>query len=208
MEKKEKTENLNSNMKQCKSCNKEIAKSAKTCPNCGAINKKPFYKLKRTYVILIVLFMFVGIAGGSEDEPTPTNTIDNSSKENKDVVSEETSSTEVETEEQIEYTKYEVSQLVDDLNNNALAASEKYKNQYVELTGKLSVIDSSGEYISISPSNNDFSFTTVQCYIKTDEQKSIVSTLSKGDEIIVKGKIKSVGEILGYYLDIDEIQKN
>ncbi|MCU6061082.1 zinc-ribbon domain-containing protein, partial [Clostridioides difficile] len=31
-----------SKMIQCKSCSKEIASNAKSCPNCGAKNKKPF----------------------------------------------------------------------------------------------------------------------------------------------------------------------
>ena len=32
-------------------------------------------------------------------------------------------------------------------------------------------------------------------------------TMQNGDKIVVKGKIKSVGEVLGYSLDIDSIRK-
>lgn len=204
-----KKENEN-NMKQCEGCLTEIPKMAKICPKCGTRNRQPFYKLKRTYVILFLLFMFIGITSESEDDTvasTTSNTTVDNNEDIKEDVSEETSETEPETEPQIVYTKYDVAQLLDDLENNALAATEKYEKQYVELTGKLSVIDSKGKYISIEPANEGFYFENVSCYIKTDEQKSVVSTLSRGDNIIVKGKIKSVGEVFGYYLDIDEISK-
>lgn len=206
-----KKENQN-NMKQCEGCLTEISKMAKICPKCGTRNSQPFYKLKRTYVILFLLFMFIGITSESEDDTvvsTTSNTTVDNDENIKEDVSEETSETETEpeTEQQIVYTKYDVAQLLDDLSNNALAATEKYEKQYVELTGKLSVIDSKGKYISIEPANDYFSFDSVSCYIKTDEQKSVVSTLSRGDNIIIKGKIKSVGEVFGYSLDIDEISK-
>lgn len=42
---------------------------------------------------------------------------------------------------------------------------------------------------------------------KNDEQREIVKTLSRDDVIVVKGKIKGVGEVLGYFLDITEILK-
>ena len=50
-----------------------------------------------------------------------------------------------------------------------------------------------------------FTIQDVQCYIKNDEQKAQVANLSKGDVITVKGKIKSIGELMGYSLDIDSI---
>ena len=47
----------------------------------------------------------------------------------------------------------------------------------------------------------------VQCYIKSEEQKSAVMDMSIGDTLVVKGKIKDVGEVMGYSLDIDEVVK-
>ena len=52
-------------------------------------------------------------------------------------------------------------------------ASDKYKGQYLEITGKLSVIDSNGKYISITP-DDPFAILGVQCYIKSDEQKDAI----------------------------------
>ena len=35
----------------------------------------------------------------------------------------------------------------------------------------------------------------------------MIAELSKGDKITVKGKVKDVGEVMGYSVDIDEISK-
>lgn len=109
------------------------------------------------------------------------------------------------TKEEIEYTSYSVADMIADLNGNALNASEKYKDQYVEITGKLRNIDSDGKYISLDPDNDEFNLIGIQCYIKNDDQKSKVSSMTIGDSITLKGKVTSVGEVLGYSLDIDEI---
>lgn len=68
---------MNKKMTNCKSCGKEIAKSAKVCPHCGAKNKKPIYK-KWWFIFLIVVVLLVAI-GGSESESDNKNTssIDN-----------------------------------------------------------------------------------------------------------------------------------
>ena len=56
-------------MIQCKSCSKEIASSAKSCPGCGAKNKKPFYQ--RGWFIALAIFVIIGaIGGGGSDETT------------------------------------------------------------------------------------------------------------------------------------------
>lgn len=39
----------------CKTCGAEIAKSAKSCPHCGAKNKKPFFKKLWFWVMVIIL---------------------------------------------------------------------------------------------------------------------------------------------------------
>jgi aspartyl/asparaginyl-tRNA synthetase len=95
---------------------------------------------------------------------------------------------------------------MDDLDKNALKAEKKYNDQYVELTGKLSNIDSSGKYISLNPSDDRFTIIGVMCYIKNDTQSDKVMEMEKGQSVTLKGKIKSVGEVMGYSLDIDEIE--
>lgn len=49
-------------MKRCPVCGKEIAKTAKVCPGCGAKNKKPIYR--RGWVILVIIIAIAGIVIG------------------------------------------------------------------------------------------------------------------------------------------------
>ena len=190
-----------SKMVTCKHCGTEIAASAKVCPKCGGKNKKPIYK-RPWFIALIVIIIIsaIGSAGGDKTSNEAGN------NDTQVTTSENTNSTQPKSETpEITYTAYEVSELMDDLNGNALKAAEKYKDQYVELTGRLNVIDSSGKYISIVPTDDESAIKGVQCYIKTKEQKAAVMEMSIGDTLVVKGKIKDVGEFLGYSLDIDEV---
>ena len=194
----------------CKTCGTEIAANAKTCPKCGAKNKKPIYK--RPWFIVLMVLLVLGIIGSigkdsSSQESAPGS--QPTSAASSATVSEETNKEETSEQEEsvpdISYTAYTVSQLMDDLDSNALKAAETYKDQYVELTGRLNVIDSSGKYISIVPVDEEFAIIGVQCYIQTEEQKTTVTEMSMDDTVVVRGKITSVGEVMGYSLDIDEI---
>lgn len=181
-------------MTTCKHCGQEIAASAKVCPHCGGKNKPPIYK-RWWFIAIIVIIVLAAIGGsGSSDSSGSTS----STATSKTAVSSSSS------EAAIEYTAYTVTELSEDLDSNALKAADKYKGQYVELTGRLSVIDSNGKYISIIDSTDEWAITGVQCYIKNDEQKQVVMDMSIGDEIVVKGKITDVGEVLGYFLDMTE----
>ena len=172
----------------CKSCNAEIVASAKVCPHCGAKNKKPIYK-RPWFIVLILLIVIVVFVGGGSDEPVQSG-----------------GDSGQEVEQEIQYKAYDVDTLMDDLDDNAMKAAELYDNQYVELTGTLAVIDSSGSYISVHPLYDDYAIVGVTCYIKSDEQKQKIMNMSIGDTVVVKGKITDVGEILGYDLNIDSIK--
>lgn len=143
-------------------------------------SKKPIYK-RLWFIILIVVVIIgaVGAAGSGEDK--------------------------VESE-QIVYSQYDVSTLLTDLDENALKAAETYEGQYVSLTGEIGTIDSSGKYIDLFPTDDEWAIIGVQCYITNEEQKAAIMELSTGDTVTVEGKITSVGEVLGYSLDIDTIQ--
>ena len=84
-----------SKMTQCKSCAKEIATSAKSCPGCGAKNKKPIYK--RVWFWIIAIIIVIGATGGSgtddskeinsgnieSKQEVSQNNIENTTSENK-----------------------------------------------------------------------------------------------------------------------------
>ncbi|MDJ0305406.1 MULTISPECIES: hypothetical protein [Dehalobacter] len=98
-----------------------------------------------------------------------------------------------------------VDKLIEDLDNNALNASNTYKDKYVEITGQLSNIDSSGNYFSIGPLDGSFSLFNVMCYI-TEEQKATVAKFTNKQKVTVIGTITDVGEVIGYSLDVESIK--
>ena len=53
---------MKNNMSACKACGHEIAKNAKSCPQCGAKNKKPIFTKWWFWVIVV---MFIGVAAGA-----------------------------------------------------------------------------------------------------------------------------------------------
>lgn len=62
---------MKNKMKPCDSCGQEIATSAKTCPHCGAKNKKPIFK-KWWFWLLVVVVIGVAASGGNSKE-SPSN---------------------------------------------------------------------------------------------------------------------------------------
>lgn len=182
-----------SKMKICKDCGAEIAASAKTCPNCGGKNPKPIYK--RVWFIILCVLVLIGIigaaAGGGGDDSNTAAPASN------DTQSEEVA---------IEYTPITVGELNDALENNPAAASDEYKGNYYEVSGKLEVIDSDGSYISLTDPNDEWDIVGVTCNIQNDDQLAAIKEMSIGQDVTVKGKITDVGEVLGYSLDIDSIE--
>lgn len=182
------TNNIKS--RKCKKCKEQINKDAKICPYCRAKQGPP------TWLIIIIAIFVLGILfGGDSDEES----LDSNSNTNN------TNNTSTKVPETIEYIKVSKDDLDEALENNAASAKDTYKNKYVEVTGKLGTIDSDLSYIVLMSTTNEWDFNGIHCYIKNNEQKNIVKTLSKDQEITIKGKITDVGEVLGYYLNITEI---
>ena len=178
-------------MTNCKSCGHEISTSAKTCPNCGAKIKKPIYKRVWVYILAFVLIVGIGGCMGSSDSTSTSPS----------------SSSNTQKEETIEYTSCSIKEMQSELDENALAASDKYSGQYISIKGKLDIIDSSGDYFTVCASDDDWGFDSIHCEITSDDQLEAVKSLKSGDIIRVKGRITSVGEVLGYSLDVKEIPK-
>lgn len=176
-----------SKMKNCKACGAEIAISAKSCPKCGAKNKKPIWKQWWIWILIVIIpfAAICGIAGNSDTNPSDTNTTT--------------------IQEPISYSVVSVADMIDNLNTNALKAEKTYNEQYLEVTGRLGNIDPNGSYITLY--GGDFDFTGVQCYIQNDEQLNFVMDMVDDNTYTVRVKITDVGEILGYQADIIEFVK-
>lgn len=69
-------------MTNCKSCGKEIAINAKTCPSCGAKNKKPFYKKIWFWVIVVIIAIALVSGGGSNESSSSDNKPSNNNDNN------------------------------------------------------------------------------------------------------------------------------
>ena len=178
----------------CKKCGNEIDKKAVICPNCGCKVKKPIHKEWWFWVVIVILIIAGGAAAGGKNE---TN---NSSA---DVASSSQTDSKAETKS---YEKIELQIMIDDLKANALKAENTYNNKYVEITGRITNFDSDGSYISIeSVSAGDFNLDTILCNIGNKEQLDLLLENSTGDIVTIRGKVTSVGEILGYSVKIEEI---
>lgn len=174
----------------CDSCGAEIATSAKICPQCGAKVKRPITKKWWFWVVVVVIIAaIVGGTSGSKsgDKPAPDEPMT--------------------PQQPISYTHYNVTELFDALKNNAMKAQSDFKDQYVEIEGYLDVVDSDGKYIGVGAAPNDYNYIlqNVQCYIKDDTQKQQIMEIGTESPITVRGKIISVGEVLGFSMNIDSI---
>ena len=178
--------------KKCKHCKMDIPKDAKICPHC---RKKQKSGILKWVVLILIIGVVIGAVTG-EDKST-----DSTTKQTEATASD----SQKQESESIEYTSVSVNDMIDALNNNAMGASDKYKGKYLEITGKLTNIDAAGKYIDLM-ADGDFEIIGVQCYIKNDDQKAKIASMSKGDTVTLKGKCTDVGEVLGYSLDIDEIE--
>lgn len=190
---------MKSKMINCASCGAEIASSARACPQCGAKVKHPITKKWWFWALAaVVVIAIVGsTAGGSNDKP----------QTEKPSPSQTEQPTDMEPTGKVEYTHYQVTELFDALEANAMKAQSDFKDQYVEIEGYLSVIDSNGSYIGVgaAPDNYTYILQNVQCYIKNDTQKQQLMEMSTDSPITVRGKITAVGEVMGFSMNIDSI---
>lgn len=181
--------------KKCRKCQEDIPLKAKVCSKCKAKQGNWFQRhIILTVILGIILFAIINGAMDGDKKSSTNSDSNTSNKTTTNVDAPKPSPIIIKTDT-----------LVDALKENALNASNTYKDKYVEVTGRLSNIDSSGKYISLSPINDDFSFTSIMCYI-TPEQQSIVAGLKKDNLVTVVGTITDVGEVMGYSLKVESFK--
>ena len=166
------------------------------------------------YIFLFVIGFYSGIFSESEKvvkEAPPVPIVDTNTKNNVEQsvpkVVEEIEEEKVEVEEVVNsYKPVTVKSLYKELNENALRAEKTYQDSYVEVTGYLSSIDSDGAYFSIVGTREMFDFEFVRCNIDSDKVIDKLINFNESDSITVYGQITSIGEILGYTLDVIDIK--
>ena len=174
---------------KCKKCGQEIDKKAVVCVHCGCKVKKPIYKKWWLWAIAVIVVVIAVNSSGGEETVSPS-----------------TVSSDTEATEEITYEVIDLQKMFDDLNSNAMKAENNYSNKYIEIKCKIKSFDSDGKYVTVEPTGADeWNFSTAMCYIKNDTQKSFLVEKNVGDIITIKGKIKSIGEVVGYSIDINEV---
>ena len=166
------------------------------------------------YIFLFVVGFGSGLFSVSEkvvNEVPPVPVVDTNTKNNVEQsvpkVVEEIEEKKVEVEEVVNsYKPVTVKSLYKELNENALRAEKTYQDSYVEVTGYLSSIDSDGAYFSIVGTREMFDFEFVRCNIDSDKVIDKLINFNESDSITVYGQITSIGEVLGYTLDVIDIK--
>jgi RNA polymerase subunit RPABC4/transcription elongation factor Spt4 len=163
----------------CKHCGKEIAASAKTCPNCGGKNKKPFYK-KVWFWVIVVIILFAAISSsGSKDSSSDnkkigevssssTDTSAESNSTSKDNASETTSDTSSQASEENVKTVYNVGDILHDGNMDIVYISSgdyDESNQFLQPSDGNKYIFLNFAFINTSDtSDSSISFYSFECY--------------------------------------------
>ncbi len=102
----------------------------------------------------------------------------------------------------IVYTQYTADQLYQDLKDNPIRAQETHEDEFVELTGKISAIGGTKGYILIHDVVGWYALDTIFCDMTTEELENHLVELTTGDEVTIRGKIKTVDVIYPYTIDV------
>jgi len=171
----------------CKKCGQEVDKKAIVCVHCGCKIKKPFYKKWWVWVLAVLIIIIIGSSAGNNDSPSVSN--------------DPTTNT-----EQVVYEAVDLQKMFDELDENAMKAENNYKNKAIEFTCKIKTFDSDGTYITVEPVGADeWNFSSAMCYIKNETQKDFLLQKNVGDTVSIQGKIRSIGEVMGYSINIDTV---
>ena len=190
----------------CSNCGNEF--EGKFCPECGApaqqvnIPEQPFAQQstpqqypttpqkKKTGCLKIALIVFavicflviiISIVGNKNaNSSSPAN-----SQSIKGNISSQESQ-----EPQKTYIEVTASTLLNDYDENGVAADTNYKDQYLKVTGTIDKIDKDvldSAYVTLKNDDDPYSFVSVQCYFREDNL-DVISTLHSGDVITISGR--------------------
>lgn len=176
--------------------------------------KKIIDLIKKLALALVALVLIGAIFGRGGKESSSSSSSESEAaveqqaqEETKEEASAEAEAEEPEPEpeEPIEYQDVTVDELTAALDENPLKAKQTYQDAHIRLTGVLNNIDSSGSYFNLN-NGDQYSFDSVYCSILDDATLDRIASSSIGDTLVVCGTVTDVGEVLGYYVDVDYIE--
>ena len=168
-----------SNLKPCKSCNKEVSKDAKVCPHCG---KKLKMGLMAKIGILIVILIIIGVAGmpSSEDIEKEIATIESTTPDNINTA-------------KLSETFSIMSKSTDIQRDNA---EEEIKGKILRVNVKVYEVNIKDKekliYRIQGSSTNNTPGTFVNIYARNAAEAKKIESLKTDNVISVKGKVTGV----------------
>lgn len=179
---------FNENMKICKVCDKQIAKSAKKCPNCGK-DQRNFFMRHKFFTGFLVLIILSAIGSDSSDKKNISGSKDEIIQENKQEKSVKNNIENVEEIEEI--IEISAKKLADDYDENEVRADDLYKNKTLRISGVVNSIDVMFERTFIVlDGGGEFGFINIQCYFKDENEIEKLKELDKGDSVTLLGKVE------------------
>lgn len=185
-----------SETKKCKGCQSEIDAKAKKCPQCQTDLRNWFIRHKILsgigVIVIIGIIASVSSQSGKKSEPASASTAANATAASQDQPAAAPAEPEV--------TPVDVTAFIAEFDANKIAAQDKYKDKYVQVTGFVNNIsggDFGGIYVVIDPNLGEdlgsgvtvpYFGTNIQCY----PEKSDASALVKGQKVTVKGQVEDM----------------
>lgn len=201
---------MNDKMISCKTCGKEIAKSAKKCPSCGAKTKKK-NPIIIGIIVVIVLICIVGSTGGDDTpQKIDTNTSGNATTKNDTNTSDNVAIKNDKVEEKTEFSVGEtadlkgVSTCLVRVSESTGSAYNKPTDGNVFLICEFEIANNSKEEIAVS------SMMSFEAYC--DDYTctlSLSALMEKGDKNQLDGTVapgKKFNGVIGY--EVPENWKN
>ena len=167
--------------------------------------KTEWNKVLKIILTVVLGLVLIGCLLPSSNDDSKKAEDKPKAQQEQSVDEEETKSETKEEEPAPDYIEVTTDELSDALDANAMNASDTYKDKYVAVTGRLAEIDSDGKYIVLADVNDELSFYTIKCNIKSDEQLEKVKQMTKDDTVVIRGQITDVGEFMKYTMNIDSI---
>ncbi|QIK71195.1 hypothetical protein G7070_01445 [Propioniciclava coleopterorum] len=156
--------------------------------------KRPWYRLKRTWFIGVPVLLFIlmnPVGGGAGSTPTAATPP-------------AVAGTAVKQSAPPEVLNVTADQLLDALEANALKASETYLNKRVRIEGRLSNVDASGKYFSLSRSDDSFTFKRIRLYIEPEHRETVMH-FTADQTVAATGTISDVDDSFGYTIQVESI---
>lgn len=182
----------------CKKCGQEF--DGNLCPNCGEPDKennnemitKPKKKKRNiiiTVIVVVLAISFIGFIFGERDNSESNTPVDKKTDQKQEQPPQKQEET---NKPNIEY-YLTATELIEEVNENGVAADNKYEDKIIQVTGKIRSIDSDiagRSYITFDNDNNKYDIVSIQCYFDKNDIEQIVN-LKPDETVTVYGTYKN-----------------